>query len=599
MAGELSLADIIAQSSQLASSQAGQAQQISNYYSQAQAAQRQQADDIQKAGELKSQAELTKLQGELATQKAALKVANSLGTNVQAESEILTKLNAKYRQNALQYLQAEDAVSELEANNNLLTNPTGFMKDLLIGDDLRGKRDALKERTEAGGQIIQQLNQLTQQGVVTQNAISQTLNDASNAQNAQAIKLQANANAAQARAQSALSGATGIEALQRVGAANFNRLMQMYNAQQQAEMFAFQKAQRDQQLKELGDKAAMEAELVENVNTWETAMGLPKTSPTMIKRYYGTKTEEGQRIQLADLGGFKIKNTGSAAGALGSTPWQSYSNTIKYGVDVPDSYAPSKKILDDTYAEFQELQSQLGQKNKYGQEVPVTFTDYAGNKVVLSAADFKTPEAMEATFNRLAKNKALSYQSSIKEGENNPYKIVPLPNILESGSPEAEAVKNSRFGRIVVPNLVAAGKTQPTVEELMEFSLAALEAEDPAERLTFNEIAAGGNALIKAGVAVNNLVGGYTTFDLPTANSYFVPVDFLVKTPLSTKNTWGGVAGFQIPELSKDQATAKSMKNLNVYDFNNYVLALNIKRAQNHAQKIGAQLAAPRITSVK
>jgi hypothetical protein len=513
MAGQISLADIIGQAAATNEQQAGLANQQAGYYQEAAGQQRVAAENIQTAGDLEAQATATKLQGELNTQNARVKVANALGTNASDVSDIITGLGAQYRQDAMALIDAQNKVSDLEANNDLLTNPLGFLKDLLIGNQYRDQRDALQQKVDTEAKTFQNLNTLTQAATTTQNAISETLTQTSIAQIAEATSRKAAAQAADAKTKAALYGASSIESLQQVGAANFTRNMQAYNAVQEAERMNMAREEHKARLSALNDADAELQDTLDNINAYEKQFNRPLTTKMMLKKYYGSQGELGNYLRDADVGGFKLRqNGGDLRGVLGTTPSESYFTAKSLNLDLPDAFKPSMTILNQAKDEFTNART-AAESNPLGKD----------EKTGLTKQDFAKPEQAKAAYDKIVNQVAANYQAKIVPGTNNPYEAPPISSVLQSPTSEAQALARSRFGQVVLKNLQVAGMEKPTPELFMQTALSSV---DKGE-ISLSEARDGIVNFYTQANGIGQAVGGFEQLNVPKMPTYKVPVDFL------------------------------------------------------------------------
>lgn len=526
MAGTISLADVIGQAAATNAQQAGYAGQIAGQYQEAAAQQGVIADNAEKAGELEAQATLTKLQGELNTQNARVKVANSFGSNVNDVSDVVTSLAENYKADSLALIDAQNKVSDLEANNDLLTNPLGFLKDLLLGERIRDQRDALAGKVDAQGKVLQNLNALTQTGVQTQNAISETLSQTSIAQIAEISRVKAAQQAAQAKTDAAKYGAASVEALAQAGSAAFNRNMAAYNAVQENERMNMARQEHSLRLKALNDADAEIEDTLANINAYEKQFGRPQTTKMMLKKYFGSQGELGNYLRDADLGGFKIRQ-GASSGVLGQTPADVYGNVVSQNLDLPPAYKPSMSVISEAYNMLQTARSNAA-KNPMGVD----------EQTKLSKKDFEKPETTKSAFNSLVGGIAASYQARIQPGKGNPYEAPPISSVLQSPAPDAQALARSNFGKVVLSNLQTAGMEQPTPALLFSTALTSVNKGD----ISLAEARDGITAFYTAANGINNATGGFAALNVPTMQSYNVRANDITGTDVAKLST-GVVSG--------------------------------------------------------
>lgn len=518
---QLDLASIIAQATALTQQQTSQASEVASLYGQASQEAGTQAENLIRAGTLASEAELTKLQGELATQQAGRKAAQAFGTDVNAQGEVVTQLGELQRNLALELIQQQARVGKIEKNSNLLSNPVGWLTDLMYGDDARGDRDATAQQFETVSNVSSKLHLGTQTAVATQEAISETLTATSIKQLADVQLLNAQNKAAEARISAAQYGIGGIQALQEVGARNFMTAMNVYNAVESD--MRWREARKDM-LEARNSKKALDTDIEEftqRVNTFRKAAGQVEYTPAQVKRHWEASQEARQLLMDQEARGMRIlDNGGSVEGAFGPTPADAMETVKGYEIMTPNSWAPSMGILENANAVLQEKLSVVDPKT--------------GKPL---SANVKDPSQLKQMYNETVREEALGLQKAVVHGSSNAFEIPPIPSVLSS--PSAGELKQSKFGQTVLANLQASGHTSPAPELVIASGLAELEKGN----LSMNDLRDGIAEYYTQGKALLAATGGFATLNVPVTPDYRVPAASLLPNPnnarVASKSAFG------------------------------------------------------------
>lgn len=569
----MDLTTIIQQAALLNNSQTAQAQQISDLMAGASKEASGAAKNLEQAGQLARDVEFTKLQGELNTQNARVKVANAFGTNANAQSDIITSMGASMREDAIKLVEQQNRVSKIEANSDLISNPLGWLTDLLHGDDARAQRDALAASFDTKSKLVQNLNSATQTSVATQNAISETLTQTSIKQAAQLKVLDANNQAAQARIEAAKYGASSIEALQTVGAQNFSRQMQVYNAvEENARWQESKRAMLEQRAekKEINDDVN---DMVERINAYRQTFSLPSVNAAYVKRNWGSG-KVGDMLRDQELAGWRIiDNNGSTEGALGAKPSEAYFQVKSNDIKTPPAWKPSMDILEEAESKFRDQMNQLDPKT--GKAVSASMT----------------PETSQAAFDSLVAETAQTYQKRIKPDAGNPYEAPPIESVLQSPTREAQELKESKFGKLVLQTMVQTGVAKPTPELLMATALSSMEKDG----LTLSEVRDGVTTYYREAVGLVNASGGFATMNVPAMTTYRIPNDFLQwkATSMEEVSWWEAPWAIQKAAIktafnppSKAEREMKRIQEIDLTNSADVTTALTIMQSRKVADKI-------------
>ena len=512
----MDLTTIIQQLAILNNSQAQQAQQIADLSAGASKEASGVAKNIETAGELTASAQLTQLQGELNTQNARVKVANAFGTNVNAQSDIITNLAASMRETALALDKAQTNVSRIEAGSDLIGNPVGWLEDLLTGDEARAERDALAGAFDVKQKLVTNLNSATQTSVATQNAISETLTQDSIRQMSEATLLKAQSEAAKARIDSAQYGIASIEALRRSGAEAFNRNLSAFNTIQAEEDRQLRRQAYQTELAAKKETDQFFAEMADNINASRQTFNLGQPVTPLYVKNFLANPRLGPMLQEQDELGWRIReNGGSTEGVFGGTPAESFSKIEALDLKTPPAWTPTVGLLKQADVQLRQDLALVGQKDPAGQEIPTPLG--------FTSAAAKDPKTIQSAYNNLVKNLATTASYRIEHNKGNLYQTPPIESVLQSPTREAAMLGQSRFGQLVLKDLVATGQTNPTPELVMATGLNLVNKGE----LSLQEVSNGIGTYLSEGLAVIQSTGGFASTNVPTTSTYNVSIEDL------------------------------------------------------------------------
>lgn len=566
MAG-FDLGSIISQATGLAATQAQQSQGIADLNNQSADLSQEASDKIKTAGNLQSQAQLVQLQGQLQTQKDNVQAANAFGTNVGDVSDIITQLGQGMRESAIKLTEAQAQVTEIEANSDLINNPIGWLRDLVSGDAARSQRDALAKQFDTQQKLAQGLNAQTQATVQTQNAITETLSQASITQAAEATRLLADAEASKQAIAGKQYGAQAIEALRTNGAQEFNRSVQVYSQITEDQRYKEGMALRQEQfsaLQEQRKRGKMEdqeyIDATGRVNAYRTGAGLPPVNETFVRRTLTQGGELGDDIRRQEAQGMKI--SGGEVKLFGNTPAETIGVLTKDQVNLPDSYKPAVNVLQQA--------SQLAQ-------------DEIAKKILVPGnEDLKKNAAAKAEIlNDSVKSVALGYQRNIQNDKGNPYQAPPIEVILG----EKNGLADSKFGKVVLQTLVATGQPSPTPDMLIASGIAAM---DKGE-LSLNDVRDGVTSFYQNAVGINNATGGFLQLGVPAQQGYTTKLQGFQRgfwdTAFSTLGTLEPGLGAKQMQKSNAQEVAAA-KPLDLTKSTDVTLAITVMTSRKLAESI-------------
>ena len=297
-----------------------------------------QAANTIKAATLAAQVLQVKALGELEAKNTAIANANALGSNSLDVNSIIIPLSQSIRANTIAHSAARVKVQDIERNSDLLTNPGGWLKDLLVGDEARAARDAIAENLAADTKQLKSMHEITQADVKTQLALAQTSTAESIQANADAGVTLAKAKAAQAKAQALQFSVEGIRALRTNNNQAWNRDMQVYNVRAREASAAKDRELRNEQLKlARGNAARAETKakgdeyINTNINMGRAARNLPPVPVALTAAEYNSNTPNGAQYRyFSSLGQASIDRNSAF---VGFTPAGALHSFELYGGD--------------------------------------------------------------------------------------------------------------------------------------------------------------------------------------------------------------------------------------------------------------------------
>ena len=306
------------------------------------------ANNLVRAATLSTQSAQVAALGNMEAKNLALDNATALGTNSLDVNNMLIPLSTSIRANMVAHKAASAKVNEIERNSDLISNPMGWLKDLLVGDEARADRDSLASSIDTDSRHLKTLHDLTQEDVQTQLALAQTSTVESIQANADAGVALAQAQAAEVRARAMQFSVEGIRALRANNNNAWNRNLQIYNAKAREATAAKDLELREEQLviaKSNASRAKNKADgdtlINANINTGRAARGLAPIPVALTAAEYNSNTRNGEQYRYFAALGQASMDRGSAV--VGFTPAGTLRSFDMYG-------GSAEQILGDTNA---------------------------------------------------------------------------------------------------------------------------------------------------------------------------------------------------------------------------------------------------------
>lgn len=442
-------------------------------------------------GQLASQKVMAEGVADLNEQAQKLKAANAFGTNVGAQSDVITDLAQQMRSDAVEMNKRYGELIDIRENG-------GFFTRLFKEYGAEQRVENTMGRFQANVTAITGLNAATQ---ATNNTIGQIQQRQTEATIKAAAEAESNTAQDLALQQEQLGrnfGMANIELLQRVGVENMQRDIQLYNATVQNEQWQegfrlrtlqFEEAQAARDERKMQDEDYVGA--AERINKYASAIGAPPVSVNQVKRTITQPGAEGERMRRFERRGVEIDNSGGIF-TLGRNAAETLRTIQTDEPRLPETYAPGLKLLESAYSELTALVSSPAGAGLAGNE-----------------------DQIAIKFNEIAKVKADQLQSNINEGDAaNPYAAPPLTNILQNDKQLAE----SKFGQTVLTDLKVTNTNEVNLPLLLAMGVRA----ESEGKLTANEVIDGISQYYRAAATVNSTYGGFTAMGLPAQTKYRV-----------------------------------------------------------------------------
>lgn len=467
------------------------------------------ADNTLRAGQLGAEVQRTEQEYLLRTEQQRLAIANAFGTNQGAASDVITQFAEKSRMLALDLQDKEAKVLEMEANNNLLSNPLGWLKDVLIGDDIRGERDIVAGQLESLTKTANTLNQSTQIGIQTQNAIQQTVNQSSIDNLVDATVADATAKSGAARLQAIQYQIQGVKALTDIGADAFQRNIQAYNLGLQAENLADSRAERKIRLAALQKQEAAEMEedayyavITERVRQGAAVTGRSEQniSVEQVKLEYNGPNGAILR-ELNELGFGIAEQGGAATGVFGDDPVEAASKFIALGGRGQESW--KKGALSVIETAYNSANTTLAVAAQQGQKI--------------------TPEVQKAEVKRQIQAITSDGAGNVKQSAGHYNSLPPLPAVMAN----KDMILNPAgklFADTVIADLLITGNENPEAELVLATGIKQVKE----GKLTQEQWKEGMHNFYQSALGLKAATGGYNVFQLPMPASYNISASRVV-----------------------------------------------------------------------
>lgn len=436
--------------------------------------------------------------GQLATQRQNLTAASALGTNMADAAPLTIQIQQLLRTNVAKLNQQQAVVSDIEANNDLFTNPAGFLRDLLVGDGERAKLQALQDQTKTASDTLQMINQATQQTAATNRALTETVTDASVLAMQEQIKAESDLAIAESKQRLGSTRVEELRAMQSFNSAQASQFLQLFQAQAMDEQRAFTRSQRFAADEERKQQKATDEELLAMRNSAAQNLGLPVV--TNLQGWRTTMQLNKEREDMLLTQGARLRN--GAGVSLGDNPIEAMARAQALQVPLSE---PQQQLVKKS----QMLTAQAGDRNV----VKALYPELGPQALSELMADKKRrPEII---------NKYMSQQINTMRATVDPQNPTNLyaPAPLGTLKDQPYMKENKFLNAYILPSAVTSPNVAIDGGQLAEFSMDAIK-----KGVSTSEIAEGISFLGAQLVNQNNLMYNYQLFGLPIQESLRIPV---------------------------------------------------------------------------
>lgn len=413
---------------------------------------------------------------EVQTQQRNLEAATALGTNPNDASYMLSQLAGDMR---ARYQERDQAIlaTQKAANTNLFVDGIGnWLTAQASLEGLVREQDTAEARYQNAKNMYADVNNLTQESAVTNNAIAQTKSVASVEAAASAIATSAQIEANAAKIQGLQLNARGIEEAQNMKQKVFDNNMRLQGLAMEKARFSLAQEEAAERRKAKAQNQKDVTTYLGAVNLSRQSMGLPLYDEQQMRLKAGT---QAGKLELDDWFEKGLITAQTGKQVVGATPFQA----MQVASDNPTAkIAPGAQSLLKSIGAFAGTQMQAAKQAgtlKTAKEVPA-FTD----KIVAEEAQ------------RQLKNVGT---------KNNWYSPPPLQTLVD---PE---LANLNVVRKLIAPAMAAGATDFQPEIYLPQALELVRKQE----LTLAEAVQGIAAMGRKAVAYNNGYRNYQGMGLP------------------------------------------------------------------------------------
>lgn len=344
----MDLSQLIAASNQASENSAATAAGVTAAYADAITSAKNIANTEERIGVNNAIVEGQAASGNLEAQTSARRFAREAGTDIAQDSNILSLLGEQQRALALDVLEKSQRVQRLDEVAHL-GNPLGFIYDAFFGESERRQLETAQDSLASVRDSIQGLNQSTQQVALTQNAIAETMTDATVAATVE-LQLDNAAKAAEdARMKVATLNVDMLTTVNQLGRQQLDDQFRIFQAQEMAEQRAFQRERTAALKAERLAQEDYEAARVRDYNAGAKALGL---RPVGSHKEIPTSGARGARAELVMDKGYEFNQTakltfgqGSPVATLGFL--QDFPNA-----EIPELQKPSIELAQRFVADY-------------------------------------------------------------------------------------------------------------------------------------------------------------------------------------------------------------------------------------------------------
>lgn len=475
---DFGLNDIIDEASRLSSQGSDFTSEIVRLTQERSSATRETAGLATELGQLSADIQEKRELAILKARRQAQANARALGTDSSASSAIVADVNSKIRQDLLTFNQASQQLQEMDANDNLLANPLGWFNSLMNRQEISAVAEQTLNRLETNTAMLQRMHQLTQSDVQTNLALAETSDADTIQKKSRQQLLVAQIEANKARVEAAGYDMEGMQALERHGNSEFNRRIQLYNAQRNA--YEFEESRKLQQQNLALQRSRIEAMqgqleadnfIAERVNQAATMLGLSPLPKEVITSQFGKNTPIGQQIGVLANSGVISYQKGSAF--IGGSPFEAKLILDTTGGRLPQSASP------EIGAAFNYADTKLEEIRVAVQQLMPGSPGTEGTDF-LDAKSIDDPNAISKVYNKYFNEFLSGVDASL--GDNLSIQV----QALENRFPQ---IKNTELYKTVLEPLSVSTASPVSIKQLGEYTAAHVQRGDISPEVASKELA--------------------------------------------------------------------------------------------------------------
>lgn len=454
----VTLSEIIETANKLSQNSRGLAEQAAAATQERSSAARQVADNTREAGKIVNDLEQKRSLAQLEAKKLAKNNAAAMGLDATASNEIITQVGSQMREDMLKYISASKQLEQIDANDNLLSNPLGWFNSLMNRQEVEAVAEQSLARMNNASTMMSRLYALSDSDFKTQLALAETADANDIALGAKAAALNAESNALKAEIDAAGYDIEGYRILTQLGTDEFNRRVGIYNMlqdqQRHSESMRMQGMQLDIMRRNFARAEAQDKAgdyLAATANVGARILGFGELPKELILDNYGKATPIGQRLALLELVGTKSMLSNSAT--IGESPMITREIIQSTGGNFPQSMDPA---IVDTFAEAdEELNRVISQASAISGLAGVTAT---ANTYGLNADTIDNPELVAEAYNKIFNERLEKKYKGI------PHKSLTFSELEKL--PDFRSIAASPTYQKVIAPLAASADTPITIPRL-------------------------------------------------------------------------------------------------------------------------------------
>lgn len=456
-------------------------------------------------------------QAKLRAQQNSRMAATKLGTNMDDQGELITQLSDQIRTSYDSANKALDTINQKESVG-LFDDPLTYISNQLSIDGDYAAYDGNKKKYELATEMYNQINSLTQQSSITQNAIAENRTDASLAARAKQLSAVADRQTGELESKNLLTNLQGQEFISKLSGEQLDNLVKAKSMQNADEQLAISKAnytlsaktaqiafeERDLKLAEKKRTLEEEAAFVDTINTGRKAEGFSPITQADISNGIKLGGTMKDNITQWYTVGSGVVSSGNIL--YGSTPANANERLLQTRAPLAQQYKP---IVD----QLNSIRSQV-------------------IKEAVTAGTKPTKELIEAKVNEKFKALTTSQASRIRTGDdvNNLFYAPDMKSLSAT-----EAVQKTQLYKDVLGPAIESS-TLP-VQTNPDLILAVARDNIRSGKITLNQASSDIATIFKQAVVTRDELRGFNRFGIIPPTGYNAELSYTGSGFLSTHST--------------------------------------------------------------